>query len=107
LKEITLRTWHRKMGILFVLFIAIQAISGLALSFEGLQGLFKTSPAISEQTAPAGAGEAFWVELCDFVHHGAGPIGAVYRIVLGVGIIWMAVTGTMIYIRIRRRTRAS
>ena len=94
MKEITLRTWHRKMGILFALFIFIQAISGLALSLEPLLG-------------PSGTEEGFWEQLFEFVHRGAGPIGAVYRIVLGLGVLWMAVTGLMIYIRIRRRTKAS
>ncbi len=107
MKEITLRKWHRTTGILLAVFIAVQAITGLALSLEPLYSHSNPSQGISEKAGPSGAEDEFWEELFEFVHRGAGPVGAVYRIALGLGILWMAVTGFTIHLRIKRRTKAA
>jgi hypothetical protein len=39
------------------------------------------------------------------IHHGAGTTGDIYRILLGIGILGMVVTGTMIHFKIRARTK--
>lgn len=102
MKEATLRKWHRKMGVLLAVFIGVQAISGLGLSLDPVVGLAAHSHVESEKTDPKQQG--FRGELFEFVHHGAGPIGGVYRIALALGVLWMVVTGSAIYLQIGRRT---
>jgi hypothetical protein len=49
--------------------------------------------------------ESLWHESLEFVHHGAGPIGTIYRLLAGFGILGMAVSGSMIFFKIRARSR--
>ncbi|MEW6667673.1 MAG: hypothetical protein AB1512_20890 [Thermodesulfobacteriota bacterium] len=107
MKEITLRKWHRTAGIVLAVFIAFQALTGLALSLAPLASHSNHSHGISDKAGSSGDEEELWEELMEFVHHGAGPVGAVYRIALALGTLWMAVTGFAIYLRIKERTRAA
>lgn len=103
MKEINLRRWHRRIGIILALFIILQAGSGLLLTLGDL------SPSQSHAHSKAAVGatvpdaeEPFWEEALEFTHHGAGPAGTLYRIIVGAGILWMAVSGCLIFFRTRR-----
>jgi hypothetical protein len=87
LEEAYLRKWHRTMGIILALFIFLQAGSGAMMALEfalNSPGLF--GPLTS-------------------LHFGGGFWGQIYRIIVGLGAMGMAVSGTMIYLRIRARMR--
>jgi uncharacterized iron-regulated membrane protein len=85
--EAYLRKWHRTMGIILAFFIFLQAATGAMMAFEhaldahGLFG-FVTS-----------------------IHFGGGFFGNIYRIILGLGVMGMAASGTLIFLKIRARTK--
>ncbi len=92
MKEIILRKLHRSVGIVVAPFMIVQAVSGLMLGF----GLFRRP----------GAGSVRPGSLDDIlvtIHFKAGQLGDIYHILLGVGIAWMALTGWLIYLRVKRR----
>uniref|UniRef100_A0A7C3UXQ9 PepSY domain-containing protein n=1 Tax=Desulfobacca acetoxidans TaxID=60893 RepID=A0A7C3UXQ9_9BACT len=87
MNEALLRKWHRTLGIILALLLFCQAGSGallaLKLNFKdpGLFGLLSA------------------------LHFGGGFWGNLYRILLGLGTMALAVSGTLIYLKIRARTR--
>jgi hypothetical protein len=89
MKEPDLRKWHRTMGITLALFIIIQAGSGLLLSLEDFVAtVFPGAPA-----------------LLTSIHTGGGNLGTPYRVLLGLGLLGMATSGILIYLKIQARTR--
>jgi hypothetical protein len=86
MNEANLRKWHRRLGIVLALFIGLQAASGVVLNSESLSSL---------------ATLAVWGNV---LHRGWGNYGTVYRWVLGLGLIGMAATGSLISYNIWRRT---
>ena len=106
MKESNLRRWHRNLGILLALFIILQAGSGFLISLSGLSMPHSHAndgnhtPSLTHEEE-----EGVWHEGLEFLHHGAGRAGAIYRILLGIGLVLMAVSGSMIFFKIRARTR--
>ena len=88
LKEKQLRQGHHYAGIPLAIFIILQSATGVVLSMEDLFG-------------------GYWEGIIRDIHYRFGYIGSIYRIVLGMGILWMAISGIMIFIRIRARTKAA
>jgi len=85
--EAYLRKWHRTMGIILAFFIFLQAATGAMMAF--LHGLnFHNLP-----------------EILTSIHYGGGVPGDIYRIILGLGVMGMATSGTLIYLKIRARTK--
>jgi uncharacterized iron-regulated membrane protein len=85
--EAYLRKWHRTMGIILAFFIFLQAASGTMMALEFLlnsTGLFGVLTSL---------------------HFGGGATGSLYRVLLGLGLMGMAASGTLIYLKIRARTR--
>ncbi|HEX9022798.1 MAG TPA: hypothetical protein VF799_03065 [Geobacteraceae bacterium] len=96
MKEILLRKFHRSVGIIVAPFMVVQAISGLMLGF----GLFRRPEA-----GPVSRGS-----LDDFlvtIHFKAGWLGDAYHLLLGIGIAWMALSGWLIYLRVKGRKAPS
>ena len=112
MKEYDLRKWHRRVGIVLALFIILQAGSGLLISLGGMVAI-EESHAHSEQPAVQPTeregheheeGESVWNRTFAFIHHHTGVWWDLYRVLLGAGIVWMTVTGSMIFFRIRARS---
>lgn len=106
MKEINLRRWHRRVGIILALFIILQAGSGLVITLGDLspsEGHVHTEPAVA--ATGADEEEPFLDEALEFIHFGAGTAGALYRIVLGAGVLWMAVSGGLIFFQVRARSK--
>ena len=85
MKESDLRRWHRTFGIILSLFIILQTGSGLLISLSEIGT--PHSHAHSESVVHAdthGEGKSQWKASIGFIHHGAGPIGLIYRILLGI-----------------------
>ena len=87
MQEVELRQWHRTMGIILALFILLQATSGAMMALEfflNLPGLFGPLTRL---------------------HFGGGALGHIYRIILGLGVMGMATSGSLIYFKIRARSK--
>jgi len=107
MKEKDIRSFHRNLGIILAFFIVIQAGSGLFITIDELSAPHSHS---SEQTADqAETGHNQNVStvqaFLSLIHHGGGVIAAWYRIFLCIGIVTMALSGAVIYLKIRARTR--
>jgi hypothetical protein len=101
MKEVSLRLWHRHLGIILAIFIIIQAGTGLSLNLGQL-----SIPHTHEQGTPGTQEHSSSVtNAVMMIHHGGGLVGTIYRILLGIGILVQTVLGTLIYIRIRSRSR--
>jgi len=108
MKELNLRKWHRNLGIILAFFIILQAGSGLLLSLGEIDKLH--SHEHSESTAGPGhheEGNTMWADLLAFMHHGGGTVGIAYRLLLGLGLLGLTISGGMIFIKVRARATAS
>jgi len=106
MKETSLRKWHRNLGIAMALFIILQAGSGFLISLGQLSVPHShADQATHGASQSSGQERSFWNEGLGFLHHGGGAIGTIYRLVLSVGMLVMAVSGSMIFFRIRARSR--
>ncbi len=88
MKEKRLRQLHRSVGIPLALFYVLQSASGIVLSIEELLG-------------------TYWGGIIHDIHYRFGQIGNFYRVVLGISLLWMALSGCMIYMNMRARTKAA
>ncbi len=106
MKESDLRTWHRNLGIILSLFIILQAGSGLLISLSetGVPHTHANSESVV-QANTHGEGNSKWTASIEFIHHGAGVVGVVYRILLGIGMLGMAISGSMIFFKVRARSK--
>jgi hypothetical protein len=82
--EVSLRKWHRRLGITLLIFVILQVVTGLILN---LDDLFE---------AP------HWVSV---LHLGMGDSGTAYRTILALGLLGLALTGGWIYVKIWQRRR--
>ena len=99
MKPVTLNSLHRYVGIVTAPLLVVQTLSGLLLDF----GLFRRAigPTGGETSPPGGRFDALLVKL----HFGPGLISDAYHLLLGAGILWMAVSGWLLYLRGRRARR--
>jgi uncharacterized iron-regulated membrane protein len=87
MNEAYLRKWHRRLGIGFAVFIFLQTLSGLILNLEDLVDI---------------AAVTRWSSV---LHRGGGEFGTVYRSLLGLGLLGMAASGSLIFHKIRQRSQ--
>lgn len=105
-RESDLRKWHRRLGITLALFIIFQAGSGLLISLREIGEPHNHAHSETAVTAHSNYENAsLWDKFQGFVHHGGGEIGSAYRIIFAGGLLGMAVSGSMIFFRIRARTK--
>ena len=83
--EAYLRRRHRTLGIVLAPFFFLQAMSGAMLALE----FALKSPGLFGALTGLHFGGGFW--------------GQIYRIILGLGLMGMAASGTLIYLKIRGR----
>jgi uncharacterized iron-regulated membrane protein len=88
MKEKSLRNGHRFIGISIALFVILQSVSGIMFSFEDFTG-------------------EYYDNFLRDIHVRLGYAGTVYRILLGMGLLWMTISGLMIYRKIRARKKAA
>ncbi len=109
--EKDLRRWHRNLAIVFVIFIILQALTGLLMTLDDIKTPQSHAHEAQQEVAKSHGGtqepEQDSLEtLMALIHHGGGVIGLVYRIILGLGMLAIAGSGAMIYMKIQARTRA-
>jgi hypothetical protein len=100
MKELTLRKLHRYTAVTLLPLIMLQVVSGLFLSIEWLTGLHHAAGRLFPDTGPA---IRFWDWLFLEVHRGGGRLGAVLNVLVGLGLLWLGVSGLWIFIRIQLR----
>ena len=106
MKESNLRKWHRTLGILLGLFIILQAGSGLLITLGEVSVLQTHADEGSDrQNHGHEGGESIWHKALEFIHHGAGSAGNIYRTLVGIGLLGMAFSGSAIFYKIRARSR--
>lgn len=88
-----LNSLHRHVGIVIAPFLVIQTVSGLFLDF----GLFRRNAGTEGVGAPT-----LLDRLLIKLHFGPGLANDAYHLLLGAGIVWMAVSGWALYLKIRR-----
>ena len=92
---------HRYVGIAIAPYLVIQTVSGLLLGF----GFFRRpGAAMSERGMLILPGS--WDDVLVKIHFEAGWAGDAYHLLLGAGIVWMALSGWVIYLQGRRRGKS-
>lgn len=103
MKELDLRKWHRNVGMVLAPLLILQAISGIFLSIDWLLGFHaRTGEAIRENISPL---IFLWDTVLVRIHYGFGLPGSPYHILIGTGLVWMVVSGVMIFLMIRARKK--
>jgi uncharacterized iron-regulated membrane protein len=97
----TLRKWHRRVGIVLALFLIIQGLSGAWLAVAEVE----IEPAHASEVKHDGKAtvqdhDSEFTEIMEAIHKGGGFSAAPYRLVLGLGITFMALTGSLIYFKV-------
>jgi len=93
MKQIIIRKWHRRLGILLSLFIILQAGSGLLISLAE----FESHEAYaSEENGSMTEKESELHEAMEWIHHGHGNLMNTYRVLLGVGLVAQTIIGLLI-----------
>ena len=87
MSEAGLRRLHRTLGIIVVVFLAVQVVTGLSFSLSGM-----TMPPLYRNPR--------WVYA---LHHGGGALGDIYRLILAVSVLTQGITGVIIFLRARMR----
>jgi len=102
-KEPNLRIWHRKVGIVVAPLLLLQAVSGIFLSVDWLLGIHERVGELITRNVPPLL--VLWDRMLVQVHYGLDVGGAFYHVMLGLGAVWMVVSGVMIYMRLRARLK--
>jgi hypothetical protein len=106
MKEADLRKWHRRFGAALALFLVIQAGTGLLISFGEWSPSHSHANSKTHKIADHHEEEeAVEHGFLGRVHHGGGALGFIYRFFVGMGIIGMSVSGTIIFMKSRARIR--
>ena len=87
MKEAQLRTWHRNVGLVVFIFILFQALTGVVLTFEDIFGFYLGG-------------------IVHDLHKRYDMAGHIYRLISGTGMLWMAVTGMAVWMKIRARRKS-
>ena len=105
MKEKDLRSLHGRIGIFLAFFIMLQAASGLFITMGEIEAPHShagKTPVAADAPVDTRQPPAFQAALAA-IHHGGGTTGVLYRIFLSMGLLWMAVSGGLIYFKIRAR----
>ena len=105
MKEMDLRKWHRLISIWVGPLIILQALSGIILSIDWLLEIHRRFGEMIRENTPLNA--RLWDAILVKIHYGIGKTGAFYHIALGGAAIWVAVSGIIIFLRMRNRQRAA
>jgi uncharacterized iron-regulated membrane protein len=103
MKEVALRKWHRRLGIVVAPLLVLQAISGMILSIDWLLGIHqRIGEAIPDDIPQSGIPQLalLWNRVFVTIHYGFDVGGSLYHVALGIATIAIIASGFMIYLRI-------
>ena len=96
----SIRRWHRRTGILLAPFLLLQTVSGLVLTY----GVFSQITATLSENAPA-AVKTTWNVMMAKMHYGPGLIGWIYHSLIGLGLVWLIISGVWIWVDFQRKAK--
>ena len=102
--ESKLRKFHRTAGIVLAFFIFLQGGTGLFITFLEMSENNENSHDVKTGELQKEEESAI-IESLEFIHKKGGTWGAVYRIIVGVGLLGMVISGTTIFLKIHARSR--
>lgn len=97
MKGARLNRLHRSVGLVIAPFLVLQTLSGLVLDF----GLFRRGAG----GTPALGQEQRLDLILEKIHFGPGWLGDSYHLLLGAATVWMALSGWLLFLRLRRNRR--
>ena len=100
MKEIELRKWHRTLGVMLSFFIILQAGSGVILTFIEHEPSYVHA---SSELDGKDKDESLCEEFLEKIHTEGGIVGYVYRLVVGSGLLLMALSGVWIFVKAHTR----
>ena len=103
MKELDLRKWHRNVGIVLAPLLVLQAISGVFLGAEWLLGYHQRVGDVIRVNVPSLIW--LWDKIIVEIHYGLGIPGAFEHIVMGIGLVWITVSGFMMFLNTRARKK--
>lgn len=86
MKEPQLRSWHRKSGVAVIIFVMLQALTGIVLTVEDIFGFYLGG-------------------IVHDLHMWFGTAGHIHRLIAGIGMLWMSLTGLVILMKMRARKK--
>lgn len=103
MKELFIRKWHRRLGMVVAPLLALQAISGMILSIDWLLGIHQRigeflPNGTSQPSIPQLA--LLWDRIFVTIHYGFDVGGAIYHAALGIATVVIAISGFMMYLKI-------
>lgn len=118
MKEPTLRKWHRWIGIIIVPFLLLQGGTGFLISLSSMVGSTKSHAHTNKPEKSFNQKEAADTEgshdldeegaaghgVLAFIHHNEGFFWDFYRVLLGLGVIWMVISGSILFFRVLVRS---
>jgi hypothetical protein len=120
MKQAGLRKFHRQLGIALAFFLIVQTGTGLLLSINELgeshgdeiaaeKGEHRGNAPGDREVARSArdTDPTAWDQALMTVHHGGGPAGAIYRIILAIVVLAQILLGILIFSGMRSRSRAS
>ncbi len=106
MNEINLRKWHRRIGFVLGPMVIIQAVTGLTLSIPFIyDAQERVHSALAGRKMPSLS--KFWKFMLVDGHTGGGLFGVWYTLLLGCGLVFIALSGIFIFQGIRQRMRQS
>lgn len=103
MKELTLRKWHRWLGVVVAPLLILQAISGTVLSIDWLLGIHqRVGDVIRADLSPLAR---LWDTIFVLIHYGFGVGGSIYHAALGMATVLLSISGFMIFLKIRARQK--
>lgn len=104
MNELKLRKWHRLVGFVLGPMVFLQALSGLILSMPYFyEAQDQVHSILMGRRMPSVA--KFWSFVLVDSHTGGGVFGSWYNWMVGSGLSFIALTGILVYLRIRSRRR--
>jgi hypothetical protein len=87
MKERSVRNLHYRVGITIVVFLLVQAATGLLLGLGTLASVTGSK----------------WFQILEIIHTNWDPLGSLYRILLGIGTATQCILGIIIILMSRGR----
>jgi len=103
MKELDIRKLHRTVGVVIAPLLILQAFSGISLSIDWLLGIHVRAGEAIKENIPSVV--RLWDMIMGAIHYGLGVGGVFYHILLGSVTIWVAVSGFMLFLKIRERQK--
>lgn len=100
LNQRDLRRWHQRIGLFLAPFLFLQGLSGLILTY----GVFTQVASTLAEEAPEPVQTA-WSLIMAKTHYGPGLFGWIYHSLVGLGLLWMILSGVWIWWDLHRRKR--